>query len=557
MILGLDMGGTHTDAVLVKDGSIIASTKVETDRDDLLSSVVGAIDQVTRDVDRSAIERINLSTTLSTNAIVEKRIEPAALIISAGPGVNAENYKLGEHFHIIDGSIDHRGTEIKGLDQDQLSSALDQCRNEGVKVFALVTKFSTRNPDQEQLMAQAVKDDADFFTMGHRLSGQLSFPRRLATAFYNTSTWRVYNRFADAIEKGMEELGISAEIHFLKADGGTMPLERSREFPVESILSGPAASVMGIVGLCHITEDSVIIDIGGTTTDIAVFAEGAPLIERDGITIGGSATLVHALNTVSIGVGGDSAVSFKGGEILVGPERFGPAMAAGGTVPTLVDALNVAGSLAFRDTGKSLEGMKQLAQEAGIEPEECARRAVNAAVSAITGAVNHFVEAINEKPVYTIHEMLAGKKIQLEKVYVVGGPAEALHPLLQEAFSLDVVVPSNYEVANAIGAALARITFDIELFADTAKGTLIIPNLEVRETIDKQYNLEQAQQDAVHYLREHMKTLGAQLEEKDIEILEAVSFRMAGGFFNRGNDIRVKCQVKPASGRIVREGIHA
>ena len=141
----------------------------------------------------------------------------------------------------------------------------------------------------------------------------------------------------------------------LKADGGTMPFSLSRGVPVETILSGPAASVMGIAALCDITQDCIMLDIGGTTTDIAIFAGGVPLIEKDGISLQDYPTLVRALRTRSIGVGGDSVIRATAKGVTVGPDRKGPAMAAGGKEPALVDALNCRGII-------SLHGREEVAR---------------------------------------------------------------------------------------------------------------------------------------------------------------------------------------------------
>ena len=255
LYLGLDVGGTHTDAVLIGEKGIVSHYKAVTDHDNLLLSVRRAIEEITRDADRKKIKRVNLSTTLSTNAIIENKLEDVCVITSSGPGIDPGNFKIGSFFYMVGGSIDHRGTEVMGLDEKAISSIAGEAAKKKIRTFAAVTKFSTRNPDQENAIGRAFDDLSDFTTLGHKLSGQLSFPRRIVTAYFNSAVWRMYNKFADAIDEGLRELGIEAEVNILKADGGTMPIALSRSKPVESILSGPAASVMGIVALCDITQD--------------------------------------------------------------------------------------------------------------------------------------------------------------------------------------------------------------------------------------------------------------------------------------------------------------
>ncbi len=545
LYLGLDVGGTHTDAVLVGDKGIVSHYKAVTDHANLLLSVRKAIEEITRDTDKSRIRRINLSTTLSTNAIVEDKLEDVCVITSSGPGIDPENFKIGTSFHMIEGSIDHRGKEIKGLDAKIIARIKAEAAKKKIRSFAAVTKFSTRNPDQENEIAEEVQSSSDFITLGHKLSGQLSFPRRIVTAYFNSAVWRLYNSFADAIVKGLGELGISAEVNVLKADGGTMPFALSRDIPVESILSGPAASVMGIAALCDITQDCIMLDIGGTTTDIAIFADGVPLIENEGIALQTYPTLVRALKTRSIGIGGDSVIRVKGKDVSVGPDRKGPAMAAGGKEPTLVDALNCRKVISYLDTGASVKGIGALAKKAGLSAAKLAGGAFDYAVKRISDEVNAMLDEINNRPVYTIHEMLEGKKINPQKVYVMGGPAKAFREKFADAFGVEALLPENYDVANAIGAALAKTTIEIELYADTGRGELLIPNIGVRQKIAAGYTVKDAERDAKKYLAAHLENVGAAAAETDTEIIESSSFNMVDGFYTSGRDIRVKCQIKP------------
>ena len=472
MYLGLDVGGTHTDAVLIDVSGVVDSVKVVTDHGNLLNSVTGAFDTLLKGVNPADIKRINLSTTLSTNAIVEGKTENVGMLVTAGPGVDPAGYSIGKNFHVIDGSIDHRGTEIKPPNRGQLEKAAKNFKKNGLKVFAVSGKFSTRNPNHENVLRDSVAEIADFTTLGHQLSGQLGFPRRVTTAYYNSAVWRIFSGFADAVEESIKHYGISPVINILKADGGTMPLSMARGLPVESILSGPAASVMGIIALCDIHDDSIILDIGGTTTDIAVFADGAPLIEPDGISLETRPTLVRALKTRSIGLGGDSAIHVRDGKVTVGPDRPGPSMAEGGGKPTLIDAFNAVGGTEYRDVGRSNEGINALSSKYGLESRSLAEAAVEYAVDLIKNEVDSLLREINEKPVYTVHEMIEGKTIVPRSVHVMGGPAEAFGFLLEKKFGLPVTIPENYAVANAIGAALSRTTIDIELFADNSSPRL-------------------------------------------------------------------------------------
>jgi len=561
MLLGIDVGGTHTDAVAIDTTSgvrVAASCKVATRHHDLLSSVTEALKTILTEVDKTAVTQLNLSTTLSTNAIVQGRTEDVGVIVSAGPGIDPHNFMPCKDFHVIDGSIDHRGNEIRALAPRQLSAAIDACRKSGIRVYAAVGKFSTRNPRHENYIRrmvcncvdESVCEYADFVTLGHHLGGALNFPRRVATAYFNCAVWRLYNRFATAVEKALKDMGLAhVKVNILKADGGTMPLSQSRKMPVQSIFSGPAASVMGIIALTDIFHDSIILDIGGTTTDIAVFASGAPLIEREGIDIGSHPTLVSALKVRSIGIGGDSALSVAGPEgkqdVRVGPGRLGPSVCLGGERVTLTDALNCTGDCAVGDTGKSRAAIDDCAAAHSMTGDALARAAVASATEAIHAAARELLDGINAKPVYTIHELIQDKKIVPKKVYLMGGPAMALKNHLFRRFQLSTEVPDNFDVANAIGAALTRTTWELELFADTQRHVLFIPSLSYRENIHTRYGLKDAEKDAVNQLVMQLDSMGVALRADDAEITHASSFNMVEGMEQVGRNIRVKAQVRP------------
>lgn len=544
MLLGIDVGGTHTDAVVIDDTGIAATYKVKTDQKNLLHSVLAVLERVREEVPAGEIERLNLSTTLTTNALVEGKLEDVGVLVSGGPGLDPADFMVCRDYHVLPGSTDHRGTVVQELDQDEVERAVRKCLDAGVRVFAAVTKFSPRNPAQENLIRDVIGNRADFVSLGHEMTGRLNFPRRIATAYFNSAVWRRFNTFCNAVTDSLDTFGMSPKVNILKADGGTIPLSIARRTPVESILSGPAASVMGLAAMCDIALDSVILDVGGTTTDMAVFVNGAPVMEYDGIHIGSHATLVRALKTHSIGVGGDSAIWFNG-ELRVGPQRDGPCMADGGPRPTLTDALNFLGKSAYGDLEASRRGLEELAARLGMTTQALAEQAVSVAVGRIREAVREMVDELNSRPVYTLRELLGERRIVPRKVYVVGGPAEALASELFKAFSLSVSVPRNYAVANAVGAALTRTTRGIELFADTERQQLFVPSLGFSRTVEERYGLKDAQRDATRLLLNSLRDEGVPAREENVEITHASSFNMVDGSRLIGRNIRVKCQIKP------------
>lgn len=560
MLLGIDVGGTHTDAVVVKDNSVATWVKIPTNHDDLLASVRAALTEVLKEVDAAGVKRLNLSTTLSTNAVVEGKTEEVGVLVTAGPGIDPETMHIGRHFFLVDGGMDHRGKVISPLDKEKALAAAEKCKKDGVSVFACVGKFSTRNPEHEHGMSEAVKEvlgEADHITTGHSVSGELNFPRRTATACFNAAVWRKHKGFAEAVKTAAADFGLDCEINILKADGGTVPLAVSMKKPVETILSGPAASVMGTIALSDVAEDCLILDIGGTTTDIAVFSGGAPIIEKDGMVVGSYPTLVKSLKIHSIGIGGDSAVRVTGRGVTVGPDRQGPSLAdcekrQGNMPPTrrkcapaLTDVLNVLGISSYGDVEASKAGIEKLARLWDMSAESLCKDALDYALSAIARAVDDMLHDINHKPVYTIVELLEGRTVKPAVVYVMGGPSEALAPYLEKVLEKPVRLPRHPSVANAVGAAVTRTTFEIELFADTQRRRLVIPGLHINKEIPQAFRLADAEKEALDALRRHLSFIGSDPDECVPEVVEAGSFNMVDGMQTVGRNIRVRCRVRP------------
>ncbi|MBQ4133791.1 MAG: hydantoinase/oxoprolinase family protein [Desulfovibrionaceae bacterium] len=547
MLLGVDVGGTHTDAVVLRGDKIVASAKVDTDSQNLLRSITQVLETVLKEVPPQLISRLNLSTTLTTNALVEDKTEHVAIIVSAGPGMDPETFRVGNHYFPVGGAIDHRGMEVALINDSEIKSVVSHCKRAEVRTAAVIGKFSTRNPRHEEHIGHMLSPDMDYICMGHRLSGHLNFPRRVATAYYNAAVWRLFNNFADAVEKSVLSSCITAPINILKADGGTIPLKEARNLPVESILSGPAASVMGALALCRIEKDAVILDIGGTTTDISLFADGWPIIDENGTRFANHDTLVRAINGCSVGIGGDSAITLTNDDekkVAVGPERFGPCMALGGSRPALMDAFNALDDAGLGDVEASRRGIAELAQAHAMRPQELALKAVAYAVEKVKTAVDELLAAVNSRPVYTIRELLGKRRINPQEVYIIGGPAEVFAPHLEKALGQKVILPPLFSVANAVGAALARNTAELELFADTQQGRLLIPNLGIERHAPKEYNLDNAKEDVTVAMQEHFNSLGLR-EDSPVDITEAYSFNMVGENGLAGRNIRVKCQVRP------------
>lgn len=546
LIVGLDMGGTHVDAVIIEDGRIINTVKKPTNRDNLFESIWNTLEELLKGYDKSKIKRINLSTTVSTNAIVENTTSPVGMIIQSGPGLPQDFLTCGEENVFISGYIDHRGTIVENWNPKEIKEAINIFKDKDIDSIAIVTKYSTRNPSHELEVKEMLETNGTFpnITLGHTMSGKLNFPRRVYTSYLNSAVYDTFNDFSNNIKKSMEREGLKTPVYILKADGGTMNLSTAEEKPVETILSGPAASFMGINAMLPGDEDAILLDIGGTTADIFFLADGVPLFEPLGIKIDKYKTLVRAIYSLSIGLGGDSSISIKDGKIKIGPRREGVPYAFGGPAPTPTDAMITLGLMEGQKE-KAYEIMESMGKKLNISAEEMANLILDTMANMIKDKVDKVLKEINSQPVYTVKELLYGKTIEPKLINIIGGPAKVLAPILEKKFHLPCYYPDKYEVANAVGAALAKPTTEINMLVDTAKGILTIPELEIYEKVSKKYTFESAKKRAMELVKESALNLGAEEDQIEAEIIEESSFNMVRGFFTSGQNMRIKAQVKP------------
>ncbi len=542
IFVGIDVGGTHTDGVAVEGGRIRNKVKVPT-REDLVECTLDALESLLEGINPRAVKRVVLSTTLVTNAIVQGRLEPAGMVISAGPGMAPRWLLFDDRCRLVGGSIDHRGREVTPLDEVAVADHLDALAAAGVKVLGVAGKFSMRNPAHERRIADLAGDRFDYVALGHLVAGTLNFPRRVATSWLAAGAWRIHRQFVSSMTSALRRFNILAPLYLLRADGGTQTAQ-ALDNPAETALSGPAASIMGIDGLGAVVGETLSLDVGGTTTDMGLFTNGVALLEPRGATIADYATQMRALYARSTAAGGDSCVRVAGGALKVGPERCGPPAALGGVQPTPTDALVLLGR-ALGDKGRAAAAMAPVAESLGLGIEETARRVLKALSQSVAEAARAFVADVNRRPVYTLHELLEGHRVKPARAVAVGGPARALAPYLEEALDLPVYVPYHFDVANAVGAALARVNTEVNVIADTARRYLSIPQAGVYEDIPAEFSLDDVRTRATEAL------LGAARRKGDldpgavVDLTDEESFNVIEGFSRVGRIHRLRAQIRP------------
>ena len=539
MLLGIDVGGTFTDAVLLNGSEIAAQAKTPTTHEDVLQCILQALDMVLpkHQEEINKIERVVISSTIVTNALTEDKLDPVFLAVITGPGMNV-THKFPVAPYFVSGYVDHRGKITAQIDWTKHRDLLN--RRGANSVCAVSGKFSVRNSQLEYELELELKQNGySKIFLGSELSGELNFVRRTNSAYFAGAVYRIFKNFAGKIQRAMAERGICAPVHVLKADGGTLPIEAAINQPVEAIFTGPAASVLGIEALAAPTVNSISLDVGGTTTDIAFWKNGLPLMARKGAVVNGYPTAVRAFHMRSVGIGGDSAITKTEDGYRVGPMRQGPAAAVGGTKATLSDALIVAGYVSFGDASKSLAAIAAL----GGEPKEEAQKIVQAAVDTIRTTVAEMLDEWAKQPVYTVDDVIRGTEFVPEQLIGVGGGSLGLIKALGEDMELPVDIPKGAVVANAIGAAVARPTLSAGLRADTTDGFYIIPESGKRERLPRGFNEQKAENILSDWLRE--QTADWQLPDQETELISCEHFRTVHSYYDTGDIYSLRMQLKP------------
>lgn len=545
MIIGLDVGGTHTDVILLDGRKLIREVKIATDPDNLFQTLQTGLDAIIEGIDPKSIRRAVLSTTLATNLVAQQKLPDVGMVVAGGPGIDPRYFRTNDFYYTVDGAQDHRGREIQALDEKQVQSIGEELKKQGIRYTGVVSKFSVRNPEQEKKMAALLQPYVERVFMGHQFSGNLNFPRRIATTYLNCAVYPVHKKFFKAVEESLTEKGLTMPIRILRPDGGNMNIESSVDHPAQTILSGPSASVMGAISSAPSQGACLVLDIGGTTTDMAVLIDKAPLLAPLGIEVSQYKTLIRALQTESISIGGDSTVRIKDGQLTIGPDRTGTAMAYGGPEPTPTDAFYVLGSGGSGDAARSRVGLEPVAKSLGLTVDRTAQLIFETTCRTILEGAEKMVNTINSKPVYTVHELWEGHQVQPKHLLILGGPAPQFASQLQTMFEGKVEAVPNYQVANAIGCALARTTSAVTLFVDTAQGIATAPSEDFSKEITSSFNMDNARDLTDELLRKKAILRGAKLEDLETEILEESQFNMIRGFQTIGKNIRVRMQLKP------------
>ncbi len=342
--LGIDTGGTYTDAVILDEQQqVLATSKSLTTRHDFSLGIAGALDGLPNEL-LSSIELIALSTTLTTNSVVEGHGAPVCVLLA---GYNEQQLLQSglrdiikdDALFLLSGGHNSTGQEIADLDEEAARQAILSQQN-NVSAYAISSMFGTRNPGHELQLRTLVQSlTSKPVACGHELTSSLGAPQRALTAALNARMVPYIQRLINAVEKIMLEHQIQAPLMIVKGDGSLINTQTALQQPVATVLSGPAASVVGACAISGL-KNAIVADMGGTTTDIAIVSNGQPELCSEGARVGDWHPMVEAVRVYSIGLGGDSEVNCNSIEGLnIGPRRVLPMCLLGMQFPWVLNRL--------------------------------------------------------------------------------------------------------------------------------------------------------------------------------------------------------------------------
>ena len=506
--LGIDVGGTNTDAVLVDENRTVGADIKYPTSADIYDGILGAMRTVLEvsGVDPKQIHQAMLGTTQCTNAIVErKNLAPIGILRIGAPATTgirpmvdwAEDIqKIAVGSKIIGGGFEYDGKELAPFDAEAAKAFFEEMKAKGVKSIAISCVFSTVRNDHELEAAKLCREvmGEDVHVSISSEIGSMGLIERENATILNAALWQVAERFTEGFAKSLRDKGITnADVYLSQNDGTLMTMEHARRYPILTVACGPTNSIRGASYLSSL-KDAIVVDVGGTTTDLGVIQNGFPRESSVAVTIGGVRTNFRMPDVISIGLGGGSIVRVKpDGSVTVGPDRVGyeitkKALVFGGDVMTATDIAVRLGMVERGDKTKA----------AGI-PQEVADKAMDA----IRALVEDSVDAMK----------VSNADVDL---ILVGGGSIILPEKIHGAAS--VLKPEHFGCANAIGSAISQVS-----------GTPDTP-LHYAE-LPREQSLEKARHEAIELAVE------AGAVRETVEIIEMEDVPLA---YYPGNTNRVK-----------------
>ena len=506
--LGIDVGGTNTDAVLIDENlNVVADIKCPT-TGDIYDGILAALRTVLAQsgVDRRQIKQAMLGTTQCTNAIVErKNLAPIGILRIGAPATLgippmvdwAEDIsRIAVGSAVIGGGFEYDGKQLAPFDAEAAKKFFLEMKEKGVKSFAISCVFSTVRNDHELEAAALCREvmGEDVHVSISSEIGSMGLIERENATILNAALWKVAERFTEGFAQSLADEGITnADVYLSQNDGTLMTMEHARRYPILTVACGPTNSIRGASYLSSL-QNAIVIDVGGTTTDLGVIQNGFPRESSVAVTIGGVRTNFRMPDVVSIGLGGGSIVrEHADGSVTVGPDSVGyeitkKALVFGGDVLTATDIAVRLGMVELGDASKVAH-----------IPEELAKKALAAIRTLVEDAIDSMKVSSADSD-----------------VILVGGGSIVLPEKL--AGAADVVKPDHFGCANAIGSAISKVSGTFEKLINY-------------DEIPRDKALEQAKAEAVDL------AVAAGAIRETVEIIEVEDVPLA---YYAGNTNRVK-----------------
>jgi N-methylhydantoinase A/oxoprolinase/acetone carboxylase beta subunit len=451
--IGIDVGGTNTDAVLISGGGVRAWVKHQT-TEDVTSGIESALNDVLSEGQANDVEAIMIGTTHFTNAVVQRtELAPIAVIRLGAPATESvpplvdwpndlATQVLG-HSEILPGGNEFDGSPLSALDPAALRAAARRIRKQGLRSVAVTGVFSPINFGSEDAAASILTDelpDAEI-TVSHDV-GRLGLIERENATALNAALLPLGRRIVAAFEHAVAERGVDARVYLTQNDGTLMNAHFAARYPVLTFASGPSNSMRGAAYLSGI-QDGFVVDIGGTTTDVGALVRGFPRPAAPSVEVGGVRTNFRMPDVLSIGLGGGSIV--RRDPMRVGPDSVGfrlteMALVFGGDTITATDVAVAAGRGAVGD----VERARRLDGALGRPALENIDRMLDAAVDRMRTRADRL------------------------PVVLVGGGAFLAGEIGSAG---DIVSPAHAAVANAVGAAIAQVSGEVDRVVDLERQT--------------------------------------------------------------------------------------
>ncbi len=545
MILGIDVGGTYSDGVLISNNKIINQVKVKTNSKDLISSVKKIKESL--NISDKDLDKVIVSTTLMTNFIVEKKYNKIGLLLVPGPGMKYSDKTFPFPFKILKGGIDFQGRIISKIDENELIEKTEEFIEEGIERISINAKFSPRNPLIENQIYEILIKKYPYLRIekGIDLTGNLNFIRRSVSSGLKIASEDVFKNFLEALKKVFPE---TSNINILKSDGGLVPLELSKNFSVETIFSGPAASAFGALALLKNIESALVIDIGGTTSDFSLILNKEPLFASKGIKINNFYTTARGLSVFSLPLGGDTKINFNSDGFSFSINRTLPAMEGGNDI-TLSDCLCYLKEIEIGNWELSSVALQREANKMNISKEELASMILDQGGKIIANSLNEVIEHWEKEPKYKVWQIENQMKIYPDVLFLIGGPAKGLKKYIQNNITIPVIVDEKAMTANALGAALAKESFSSFIRINTSEGTVSSGwGFFESKSFEKRIHPDEAKKYALSLAKSHLLDLNI---EEDPLIFDHEIFSIVRNGYTSGQIHEIYMGLKPG----IKEGL--